>query len=70
VKSKIFGVAPMAVEINKKTHAFLVAADLTIPLEIGCNVQACPGCGAAMSYAYDHYFCRRCGHDESISIGG
>jgi len=64
----LFAACQLAVEINKKRHVFLVGAKLTIPLEIGCNVRECPICGAAMSYAYDHYFCRRCGWDESINM--
>jgi len=25
------------------------------------GVQPCPKCGIPMSFAYDHYFCRKCG---------
>lgn len=59
----LFAACPMAVEIDKKPHVFLVGSKFIIPLEIGCDVKPCPTCGAAMSFAYDHYFCRGCGRD-------
>jgi len=56
---KLIAACPMALEIDKKPYAFLAGAE--IPIEIGCNVKPCPFCGAPMSFAYDHYFCRKCG---------
>jgi len=62
----MIAVCPIAFKIGKKPYAFLVGA--VIPIEIGCNVQPCPVCGAPMSFANDHYFCRDCGHDDSLSL--
>jgi hypothetical protein len=51
------------VYLMAKIKEELISAN--IPLEIGCDVQPCPYCGRAMSFAYNHYFCRICGYNQN-----
>jgi ribosomal protein S27AE len=59
----MFLACPMGIQINDDRYVFLVGAKF--PIQIGCNVKPCPHCGAAMSFAHDHYFCRKCGFNQN-----
>jgi len=49
---------------NWQKEEALNSREKNIPLIIGENVKPCPCCGTALSYAYGHFFCRKCSFGE------
>jgi len=52
-----------ALQIKDKFRLFMISVNF--PIKIGCDIKPCPHCGAPMSFAYDHYFCRACGYNQN-----